>query len=505
MPHLRLRLHSGAGGADRPVSWAHTSDLPSPWQWLTGGELLLTNGMSFPAQPRAQGELISKLVGVGASGLAIGEQMYCPPLTAQLTQTSNRLRLPVLWVAYPMPFIAISRAVAEATLLEQSQRLIRTERIYNAINRATDVEPGRSMLTAALSQELSCQVHVCHRETAEPWYPHDSPMDPPVAAAVRDLLRPSRTVRAGAFAIPLADGREVRIVEVPTHERALMVVVSDGTGSLDAILMQHAATVVALEMSQSLMTLEHARRAGAELLAQLIDGHIDQRSARRQLLAEGLDPTHAVLVCATTTDPSRVHELHVALWQRNIPHIAVHRSGLVQLLLHDGPSVETNLQQALGEGGRIGLSARVKSAHRVPDALREALWALRIAAREAIPVARYGGATPWSGIASVEEAQALIDRTIRSLLDHEHDGLLLQTLQAFFDNRRSWQRTADALHLHRQTVLYRIRKIEEITGRDLSTTNDIAELWLGLQAAHLLQAPGAHGRPTTAETDTVVP
>jgi hypothetical protein len=30
------------------VTWTHTSDLPAPWRWLTGGELLMTNGMSFP-------------------------------------------------------------------------------------------------------------------------------------------------------------------------------------------------------------------------------------------------------------------------------------------------------------------------------------------------------------------------------------------------------------------------------------------------------------------------
>jgi Purine catabolism regulatory protein-like family len=49
MPHLQLRLHSGKAGLDRQVTWTHTSDLPEPWQWVSAGELLMTNGMSFPA------------------------------------------------------------------------------------------------------------------------------------------------------------------------------------------------------------------------------------------------------------------------------------------------------------------------------------------------------------------------------------------------------------------------------------------------------------------------
>ena len=67
-----------------------------------------------------------------------------------------------------------------------------------------------------------------------------------------------------------------------------------------------------------------------------------------------------------------------------------------------------------------------------------------------------------------------------------HESELLQTLEAFFDNQRSWQKTADSLHVHRQTVLYRIRKIEEISGYNLSATRDIAELWLALQARSLI-------------------
>jgi purine catabolism regulator len=37
--------------------------------------------------------------------------------------------------------------------------------------------------------------------------------------------------------------------------------------------------------------------------------------------------------------------------------------------------------------------------------------------------------------------------------------------------------------VHRQTLVYRIRRIETLTGRSVSDTGDVAELWLGLQAA----------------------
>lgn len=56
------------------------------------------------------------------------------------------------------------------------------------------------------------------------------------------------------------------------------------------------------------------------------------------------------------------------------------------------------------------------------------------------------------------------------------------TLRVFLENGRSWQRTAEALHVHRQTVLYRIRRIEQLTGKRIADTGDLATLWLALKA-----------------------
>src|SRR4051812_49906866 len=110
MPHMRLRLHSGGAGVGRDVTWTHTSDLPEPWRWLTGGELLMTNGMTFPADGPGQQDLVERLVGAGARGLAIGEGMYCPPPAQGLAPNSEPLAVSLLYVRLPPPFFAISPA-----------------------------------------------------------------------------------------------------------------------------------------------------------------------------------------------------------------------------------------------------------------------------------------------------------------------------------------------------------------------------------------------------------
>lgn len=487
MPHLHLRLHSGKGGLGRETKWTHTSDLPQPWQWLTGGELLMTNGMSFPRKAADQVHLLEELHRAGAPALAIGEQMYCPRLTARFTQASDQLAMPVLWIRYPMPFVAISRAVAEATLLEQSQRLMRTARIYDVIRRTTTGGGDRSAVAQLIGQELRCPVFICDRLTGRSYHPGSAGPPPSITEAVRRASTEG-VVTAGGRSFTAADGAEVFVLEVPTHEQALLVVVREGEAALDAILLQHAATVAALELSHLHLALEHERRAGAELMAQLLEGRMDERAALEQLQAVSLEARTSVAVTATAADVDQLRDLHVALWRMGIPHVVAVRGDVAHALIPAGDDVVADVMRALGPSGRLGISKPLNSASRAADAAREATWALGTTRSSTERVARYGSVSAWGGLRDVEDARALVEQWLGPLLAHDaqHHTDLVATLSSFLTNGRSWQRTASDLNVHRQTVLYRIRRVEELTNSSVSQTAHLAQLWLALEARSLL-------------------
>ena len=69
----------------------------------------------------------------------------------------------------------------------------------------------------------------------------------------------------------------------------------------------------------------------------------------------------------------------------------------------------------------------------------------------------------------------------------EYGGELLRSLEAFIENNGNWERAARQLYCHRHTLRYRIRKIEELTGRDLGRATDRIELWLALRAKELVR------------------
>ena len=76
-----------------------------------------------------------------------------------------------------------------------------------------------------------------------------------------------------------------------------------------------------------------------------------------------------------------------------------------------------------------------------------------------------------------------VELVLGRLVEHDarYNSSLLSTLGAFLDCGGSWVRTAEQTHLHLNTVRYRIARVEELTGRDLSDTADRADLYLAMQ------------------------
>jgi purine catabolism regulator len=79
--------------------------------------------------------------------------------------------------------------------------------------------------------------------------------------------------------------------------------------------------------------------------------------------------------------------------------------------------------------------------------------------------------------------------TLATLVEYDRDqhGELLKTLEAFFEHNGNLARTADALHIHRNTLLYRLTRIKEISGRDPDVAEDRLALWLALKAHRVLK------------------
>ncbi|HTY97346.1 MAG TPA: helix-turn-helix domain-containing protein, partial [Solirubrobacteraceae bacterium] len=67
-----------------------------------------------------------------------------------------------------------------------------------------------------------------------------------------------------------------------------------------------------------------------------------------------------------------------------------------------------------------------------------------------------------------------------------YGGELMRSLEAFIEENGQWERAARRLYCHRHTLRYRIRRVEELTGRNLSSARDRIEFWLALRGRQLV-------------------
>jgi PucR family transcriptional regulator, purine catabolism regulatory protein len=491
LPHLQLTLTAGEAGLDREISWVHTSDLPDPWKWLGSGELLLTNGTGLSPDETVQVAFIERLVETGASGFGLGLGMSGPPLTPGLWRRADELGLPAVTVPYSMPFTAVVRAVADANDREESRQLGRVARLYELLR--TSVLTGRSgpELFRKLGRELDVRLYLVDPETGLSLFGDGERTA--FAGALRDsyaahghavpgVLRLSRPGAAPGDAGAVA-------VAVPGDQPTVLVAEPRGSQLPSLVLLHHIATGGALELAQLAADQDRQRRIGGELLSQLLSRRIDPRAAGPQLAGLGLDLAVSVLAAIRAPAASTSAEAGRRLARARVPHLLVQLDQVLYVLL---PASAVTAELLAGPGGAggpaVGSSAPVSSAGRAPDAAQEARWALGTAEAEQRALVRYGDETTLLLPRSATEAQALVTRILGPLLrsDAEHGTDHVRTLQVMLARDRSWQQSAAELHIHKQTLGYRIRRIEQLTGRGLTRTQDLAEWWFALRAHDLL-------------------
>ena len=80
------------------------------------------------------------------------------------------------------------------------------------------------------------------------------------------------------------------------------------------------------------------------------------------------------------------------------------------------------------------------------------------------------------------------------LHDRRSNAHLCESLEAYIEANGRWADAAARLDVHRHTLRYRIRRVAELTGRDLDRVGDRVEFWLALQAVDILGARGSGGR-----------
>jgi purine catabolism regulator len=536
-----VRILAGEANLDAPVRWVHISELRDPTPWLSGGELLLTTGLSLDT-PKRQREFVAKLADHGLAGVGFGVGFSHEKVPRALVEAAAERDLPLFEVPYDVPFIALTEQAFTRLVNEQYALLQRSIAAQERLQRIVLSERGLDAVAGALATLIGGPALVFDgRGELQAMRTFRRELDADVVRAIGEELRDRARRHDGRGFVPSHPELAPRALALPIggadspHSsgsvlpQAWLVAAKDsgGLAEIDRLILHQAVTVVALELLRRRVADSTERRLAGDVLSAAIGGELEGHELARRLEPFGLGVRVGVLVLAPPQAAGRAADaLHGAEAALADALRAEAVSGLVApsgrfacALLPGFPDDElfdladrvvASVSETLGGAVPAGVG-RAVAAGRVRESYHEARCALE--ARElgaagqhlngsGMPVATYRDLGSFQLLLSLQDSDAL-RLFCESLLgpiesgEGHYGGELMRSLEAFIECNGQWEAAARRLYCHRHTLRYRIRKIEELTGRDLSSARDRIEFWLALRGREIVQPT-----PTTARSTT---
>jgi purine catabolism regulator len=508
---MGLDLAAGEDGADAPVRWVHISELPDPTPWLSGGELLLTTGIQLGGEER-QREFVQLLSGHHLAGLGFGTGFDHERLPEALLDEAGKLHFPVFEVPYELPFIALTEKAFTRLVNEQYEVLQRGIAIHKRLERLVLEERGLDEVVRALAATTGGAVWVlsARGETiASKRFRREVPADALEYVREEVLRRLSDDAVEFAPDHPEIAGRSL-VLPVSIRGRggpqAWLAAARDagGLGDFERLILQQAVTVVALELMRQRAMRDTERRLAGDVLAEALTGRLSESELAVRLRPFGVGANAAVLVFARMDRESATSaegDLDRFLADAGVGALVASRERLLCAVVDaregaDPVAMAARAREALQpEHGELRAAASrpapVGSLRRSFHEARCALEAAALANGNSPPVASYRDLGAFQLLLSLQDDEALrlyCDSVLGPLEDAsgEYGDELIRSLEAYIEQNGQWEKAARELYCHRHTLRYRIRRVEQLTGRDLSSARDRIEFWLALRARELV-------------------
>jgi purine catabolism regulator len=534
MQDLDVRLLAGERGLHLPVRWVHISELLDPTPWLSGGELLLTTGMQLET-PEQEREYAARLADHHLAGLGFGTGFKHATVPEPLLEVAAEREFPVFEVPYEVPFIAVTEAAFTQLVNEQYAVLRRALAAQERLERIVLSERGLDALVGALSTLIGGAVLVFDSR-GEPLQQHEfrRAVAPEILETLRSEVRERARRREGrAFMPSLTEGDQGLALPVASDgvprpgagggsgraPEAWLVVIKDAgpLSDFDRLTLHQAVTIVALELLRSRVAGDTERRLAGDVLDAIVSGELTGSELARRLGPFGLGERVAAIVLGaagearSASPPSLEGALWTALREDASPALVASAGPLACALVPGGGDeelfalgerVQAAAESELHDRVRVGIGRAVPAvdARRSFHEARCALEAMAFgvagsegngSAPERPKVATYKDLGSFQLLLSLQDDEALrlfCDSILGPIEASEgpYGGELMRSLEAFIEENGQWERAARRLYCHRHTLRYRIRRVEELTGRNLGSARDRIEFWLALRGRQLV-------------------
>jgi len=326
----------------------------------------------------------------------------------------------------------------------------------------------------------------------------------------------------------LAQPTQMQSLSIPGLARLVSPVITKGVGrgylsiigrdseidDIDLLVCEHGAAACALEMAKQKMVSETEKRLRGTFLDRLLIGDVSLQEAVRQgeRFEHDMTQAHVAIVLSWRGDnPPSIRRLETTIntiieaqraralvWQRERERevVVFHATDSTNPIdtssrLTEAFAKEINRQfpqnhAAIG----LGQPAREISAWRTSyrDAVQARDLAIRLQTDTPLYIGDLGVYQLILSLSDRDKLLAFCQRTLGTLIEYDsrQNADLVKTLEAFFNCHGNLSQTAETLIVHRNTLLYRMNRINDIAEIDLNRPETRLALHLALTIRRLL-------------------
>jgi purine catabolism regulator len=504
---------TGAEALDRQVRWAHVIEMADPSDLLKGGELVLTTGIGAGARERDQARWIASVIEQGAAALAVElGSTWREHVPDAVVRGCTDAGVPLVAFGRQVRFIEITEAVHTAVLNSQFELLRRGEEIHRRFTELILRGRGVPEILAELAAAVGNPVVLEDGGHELVYYVSGRSGDDVALSAWADLHRAEDRGEEPGGALLV----DVRLMD-SSWGRVIALAVDEPLDDFDRVATERAALAIAIDLLGQ-QHEEHLRaRSRGAFLSDLADGRVEEPDARRRAEALGFPGSGRgeLLPLAASWRGPRARRGDELSWTRLSGELraALSSTGFGVLL---GPR-DVDLLVLLALGGRsydealaehvaglfhgvlerrsagievaalaIGAPAETWAAagQGLRRVRRSAGAATALSPRRWYDARRPGVTDLLHDLRDAPELDAFVDEQLGPLLagGSARHRALLETLEAYLAAGGRKAQAARALHLERQSLYLRLRRIEELLGVSLDDEDAVLGLHLAVRA-----------------------
>ena len=499
------RLLGGGAGVGHLVEGINLSDTPEYYKWVSKGELMVTTCYAIHQEADALRAFIPNLAQRGLSAVCVKPAQYLGEIPPFMVEQADDLGLPLIELPASVQFSDITKAVSDELLRRQTALLRSTLRVNEMLTRTIVEGAGLPEIARMVSELAGTTVLILdsinHRKALH------------VARGDQEAL--GTLSQDKAISTVIAHSR-VHELEVGGYSFGYLYLYGFSKDThLQSDILQQVLQAIPLEISRERSVQERNDDGLLSYLRHLFSDSITDEAAERVRASEyGLNLEYNHMLLQITVEEQESSGGHYAVeFQRTLL-----TSNLISMLtnlalsprmlpLVDGclvvmsaPAHSTDLshlsarfpeylQSLAREYPALKLTGGCGRPHTGLDGLilsrREAEIALRAAAGRDGLLLRFEDLGVLRLIYA-RDTEVEIDHFVREKLgeliqeDQPRNAELLRTLSSYFDTFGNVKRMSEELFTHYNTVAYRLKNVQEITGADFRKATDRFEVELAL-------------------------